>query len=56
MEHEMHRIDMALDTLEVSVNDVRSLSGVLCWVSKVIEYGMIYVRELHGVVSDLGMS
>ena len=56
LEHEMRRIDMALDTWEVSVNGVRSLSGVLCWASKVIEYGMIYVRELYGVVSDLGMS
>ena len=37
LEHEMRRIDMALDTWEVSINDVRSLSGVLCWASKVIE-------------------
>ena len=56
LELELWRINIALDTWEVSVNDVRSLSGVLCWASKVIEYGMIYVRELYGVVSDLGMS
>ena len=35
---------------------MRSLSGLLCWASKVIEYEMIYVRELYAVVSDFGMS
>jgi hypothetical protein len=33
-EHETRQIVMALDTWEVSVNVVRSLSGVLCWASK----------------------
>ncbi len=52
----MRRIDLALDEGEVSVNDVRSLSGVLCWAAKVIPYGMVYVRELYAVVADLGLS
>ena len=38
------------------MNDVRSLSGVLCWASKVIKFGMVYIRELYAVVADLGMA
>ena len=56
LEAEMHRINGALDLGEVSVADVRSLSGVLCWAAKVVQYGMVYVRELFAVVADLGMS
>ncbi|MCG3771364.1 MAG: hypothetical protein JW384_02550 [Nitrosomonadaceae bacterium] len=41
LEQEMWRIYIALDPWDVSVDDIRSLSGVLCWASKVIEYGMI---------------
>ena len=52
----MWRIYIALDSWDVSVDDLRSLSGVLCWASKVIEYGMIYVRELYSVVAELGLS
>ena len=52
----MWRIYIALDSWDVSVDDIRSLSGVLCWASKVIEYGMIYVRELYSVVAELGLS
>jgi len=52
----MWPIYIALDSWDVSVEDIRSLSGVLCWASKVIEYGMIYVRELYSVVAELGMS
>ena len=56
LEQEMLRIDAALDSWEVSVNDVRSLSGVLCWAFKVIKFGMVYIRELYAVVSNLGMT
>ena len=56
LEQEMWRIYIALDSWDVSVDDIRSLSGVLCWASKVIEYGMIYVRELYSVVAELGLS
>ena len=52
----MHRINSALGRWEVSVADIRSFSGVLCWAAKVIQYGMVYVRELYAVVADLGMS
>jgi len=38
------------------VDDIRSLAGVLCWASKVIKFGMVYIRELYSVVADLGMS
>ena len=46
LEAEMHRINGALDRWEVSVADIRSLSGVLCCAAKVVQYGMVYVREL----------
>ena len=52
----MFRINDTLDRWEVSVADIRSLSGVLCWATKVVQYGMVYMRELYAVVSDLGMS
>ena len=56
LEAEMLRINHLLDYGEVSVADIRSLSGVLCWAAKVIRFGMVYVRELYAVVADLGMS
>ena len=56
LEREMNRINDALDSWTVTVDDIRSLSGVLCWAAKVIPYGMIYIRELYSVVSDLGLS
>jgi len=56
LEAEMLRINDSLDRWEISVADIRSLSGVLCWAAKVIQFGMVYVRELYAVVADLGTS
>jgi len=56
LEAEMLRINDYLDHWEISVADIRSLSGVLCWAAKVIHFGMVYVRELYAVVAELGMS
>ena len=45
-----------LDSGAVNAHEVRSVAGVLCWSSKVIQYGMLYTRELYGVLSALGMT
>ena len=49
-------ISSRLDSGNVNAHEIRSLAGVLCWGSKVIRHGMLYTRELYGVLNVLGMT
>ena len=40
----------------VNADEIRSLAGLSCWASKVILFGMLYTRELYGVLNVLGMT
>ena len=58
LETELMRIDQDINWGSVTAAEIQSLAGLLCWASKVIPYGMIYIRELYccgrprDVVSD----
>ena len=56
LEAELTRIELNLDMGGISAGEIRSLAGLLCWASKIVNHGMIYTRELYSVVADLGMS
>ena len=56
LEAELTRIDRDLGRGDISAAEIQSLAGLLCWASKVIPFGMIYIRELYSVVADMGMS